>query len=549
MTTQPLRRRLIGLWIALAAILAASAAPAAREGAPIVKTADGLLSGKLDAGVRQFLGVPYAAAPVGDLRWKPPRPAPAWTGLRSAAALGDKCLQTTWSPPIAYVGAEDCLYLNVYAPKPSSRALVPVMVWFHGGGWVNGSSQDVDGHVFAAKGVIVVTVNYRLGAMGFFASPLLDAESASRVSGNYALLDQQAALRWVQRNIRQFGGDPRRVTIAGQSAGALSNWIHLVAPSSRALFNQVIAESPVVSLHPEAGLDDARGLGGTKTLQQEEAAGTSAHLARALGCDGASDPLACLRARPAQEIAEAMKPGAAGWGVGWTPVADGLLLPGAAPTLIRQGRFKAVPILTGGNWGENGIFSLRKVAFGQPFYTQADYERLVLALPHGADILAQYPARKFASPEDAYIIMRGDARVCTNISTARALSAHSPLYLYQFEDEHPPATLYAVEAPADVHPQAFHTAEIAYVFQTGYPNELHPGAPPFTAAQKRLSQEMIDDWVGFVKTGRPPAASHWKPFAASRQFQLLSPLGVAQVSAERLAAQHNCGFWFTLWRD
>jgi para-nitrobenzyl esterase len=397
--------------------------------APPVTIDSGILHGREDGPVTTFLGIPYAAAPIGLLRWQSPQPTTPWSGVRDATSLGAKCLQYSWAPPLRFEGSEDCLFLNVVTPRPAAGARLPVLVWFHGGGWVNGSSQDVDGRVFAAKGVVVVTVNYRLGAFGFYASPALDAEDPAHVSGNYAQRDQQAALRWVQRNIAAFGGDPAQVTIAGQSAGALSNWIHLVSPAAKGLFARVIGESPVVSFHPAAGLDDARGVGGTKTLQEEEAAGASAHLASILGCDASADPLACMRGKPAPDIVAAMKPGVPGWGVGWGPVVDGVLLPASPPALLAKRR-PPIAVLTGGNWGENGIFTLRKLAFGEPLMTAADYAGLVSKLPRGADILAHYPATAFASAEDAYVTMRGDARVCINIDAARTLAPAGPLLMY-----------------------------------------------------------------------------------------------------------------------
>jgi para-nitrobenzyl esterase len=515
---------------------------------PMVKIDNGWLQGKVQGTVQTFLGIPYAEPPTGDLRWRLPVPASSWTGIREATEAGNKCVQTTWSLPTRMVGSEDCLFLNVYAPGQRRSRRAPVLVWFHGGGWTGGSSQDVDGHVFASQGVVVVTVNYRLGALGFFASPELDSEAADKVSGNFALRDQQLALRWVQKNIDQFGGDSQRVTISGQSAGALSNWIHLVAPSSLGLFSQVIAQSPVVSLHSEAGVDDARGVGGTQSLGEEESNGTSSHFVKALGCDTAADKLACLRAKPAAQVIAGMNPGTPGWGVGWGPVVDRTLLADAVPSRIRQGQYKRVPILTGGNWGESSIASLKKIAFREPLYGPADYERVVLRFPHGTDILAQYPVGNFSSPEDAYNTMRSEARICTNISTAATLAKYGPLYIYEFEDEHPPATLYDVEAPSDIHPQSFHTAEIAYVFQTGYPNDLRPGPVPFDAAQKALSDRMMRDWVAFVKTGRPPPNSGWKSFSSSMAFHLLSPRGDSEVAARDLAREHHCSFWFGLWQ-
>lgn len=532
--------------IGLAGILVSSPVlgedPSQRSPGPVASIENGAVRGVDDGETESFRGLPYAAAPVGDLRWKRAEPAANWSGVRDATRFASKCIQESWTFPVRIVGSEDCLYLNVTRPKQAAAKL-PVLVWFHGGGWVGGSSQDIDGRLLAEQGLIVVSVNYRLGALGFYASSDLDQEYGDGVSGNLAQRDQQFALRWVQRNIAALGGDPRRVTISGQSAGSLSNWIHLVSPGADGLFIQMIGESPVVSLRPEAKLDDARGVGGTRTLAEEEAQGASAHLAERLGCANAANRLACLRAIPAADVVTALKPGVAGWGVGWGPVVDGSFLPDAVPTLFREGKYKRYPILTGGNLGENSSFSQRKMLFGDPFMTAEAYTQTVLALPRGADILARYPAAKFRSPEDAYNVMRADARVCINIDTAQVLSKFSPFYVYQFEDPHPPATIYDVTLPDAVPARSYHTAEIPFVFGRGYPSEQHPGVPPFTEAQRRLASAMQRDWAAFVKTGKPGSASGWRPYDQSSAFQHLVPGGGRPIAGADLGVQHDCAFW------
>ena len=454
-------------------------------------------------------------------------------------------MQESWNPPVQITGSEDCLYLNIDRPRHHSKEPLPVLVWFHGGGWVAGSSQDIDGRAIARYGLIVVTINYRLGALGFYASPELDREARDGVSGNLALRDQQAALGWIRRNIATFGGDPQRVTIAGQSAGALSNWIHLVSPGADGLFSRMIAESPVVSLFPNAGLDDARGVGGTRSLRDEEVRGASAQFAARLDCATATSQLSCLRAKPAADLIIALKPGVPGWGVGWGPVVDGKVLPAPVPELIAAGRYRHAPILTGGNWAENTINSQRKTIFGQPLLTTQDYERIVAALPHGTEILAHYPASKFSSPEDAYNLMRGDARVCINIASAKVMATNSPFYIYQFDAPNGPPTIFEAKLPDTVPQHSFHTAEIPYIFGLGYPNEQHPGVPPLTPAQKQLSNRMMSDWAHFVRTGRP-ASPDWQAFDQSQSFEYLSPPRPRRVTAAALGEHHNCDFWLRL---
>lgn len=522
----------------------------AADGSPssdlsVVVTNKGSIKGTVAEGYRQFLGVPYAAPPIGKLRWAPPQPAAPWEATLDAKSLRSKCTQMTWVPPRTTQGGEDCLYLNIYTPvtgKDHDKQLKPVMVWFHGGGWIGGSSQDVDGHLLAVKGdVVVVTVNYRLGVFGFFASPALDAENPKHVSGNYAILDEQAALHWVQDNIRAFGGDPTQLTIAGESAGAISGWIHLVAPSSSGLFEKIIAESGPIPLDPPAGMDWTRGLGGTRPLQEEEKNGPSSHLVSALGCDGAPDALTCIRSKPTQAVFDAVPPFRFGE---WGPVVDGVLLPDGVPALIQQGAYKKAPILTGGNRGEGGFGVLARLANGGKLLTDEGYKALVSGRPNGDRILTEYPASRYSSPDDAFTQTFDDAFVCSSLHTAKVLSAQTPLFMYEFQDNNPPATLFNVTVPANVHTQAFHTAEIAYVFQAGYPNENRPGLPPFSPAQKALSDRMIQYWANFVKSGQP--GSTWKPFSSSAAFFLLRPEGDGPVAEDTLVSEHRCGFWSSL---
>ena len=245
---------------ALAALtLAAAGATAAQAGtgasgpglAPVVTTGEGAVQGSTAGTVDEFLGIPYAAPPVGNLRWRPPAPPRDWHGVRNATQFGPSCPQALTGNPLLPPGpiSEDCLYLNVYAPAVNSddQGGRPVLVWIHGGGLVQDGARDYDGSELAADGVVVVTINYRLGALGFLAHPAL-ASRPGGAAGNYGLMDQQAALRWVQRNIARFGGDPDNVTIAGQSAGGLSVLAQMVSPGARGLFQRAIVESGTYQL-------------------------------------------------------------------------------------------------------------------------------------------------------------------------------------------------------------------------------------------------------------------------------------------------------------
>jgi para-nitrobenzyl esterase len=258
----------------------AVASPTSSAANPIMRIDGGLVRGADAAGVRSFLGLPYAAPPTGNLRWRPPQPAAAWSGVRDATKFGPSCPQATMGNPFLPPGpiSEDCLYLNVYTPAARPGANRPVLVWIHGGGLVQDGARNYDGTKLAADGTVVVTINYRLGALGFLAHPAL-ASRPGGAAGNYGLMDQQAALRWVQRNIAQFGGDPRNVTIAGQSAGGLSVLAQMVSPGARGLFQRAIVQSGTFALNQQP-------------LATAEAAGET--FAKNAGCQ--DQTAACLRA-------------------------------------------------------------------------------------------------------------------------------------------------------------------------------------------------------------------------------------------------------------
>lgn len=504
-----------------------------------VMTDKGLVEGEAKTNHRQFLGLPYASPPIGKHRWAPPQSVQPWSNVLDASAFRSQCLQVF----LGVQGSEDCLYLNVYTPNPShgrDRELKPVMVWFHGGGWAIGASQDSDASFMAVKGdVVVVTVNYRLGAFGFYASTALDAENKQGVSGNYALLDEQAALRWVKRNIRAFGGDPNQITVAGESAGAISGWLHLVSPASAGLFHRMIAQSGPLPIDPPPGTEWTRGLGGTRPLHIEQTQGSSASLAPSLGCSQGTGGLACLRSKSAQDILTAAGPGS------WGPVVDGILLPDSVPQLLKRGLHQWIPILTGNNRGEGSFNTLLRLASGGRPLTASEYRDQTLARPNGSQILAEYPATNYSSPDDAANQNFDDVYLCSAmLRSAKLLAPRLPLYLYQFQDDHPPATLFDVSVPPDIHPRAFHTAEITYVFQSGYPGILRPGPPPFTPTQAMLSDRMIRYWSNFMKTGKP--GQDWKSFSHTNSLLALRPEGDVPMTAQEMAAQHHCGFWDAL---
>ncbi len=513
----------VALFLSLPSI--ASATPGAD---PLrVSTRSGDVEGVEIGQIRAFLGLPYAAPPVKDLRWKRPMPPPAWKGSRSAAQFAAKCPSLSWGAAGGTVGNEDCLYLNVYAPK-GAKDLRPVAVWFHGGGFTAGSSQDVDPSRFAEKtGVVVVTVNYRLGALGFASLPELDAESPVHGSGNYALMDQQASLRWVQDNIKAFGGDPQRVTAIGESAGAFSIWSHIASPRARGLFQRAITMSG-----PNSSLAD-----GMPMVERavEQKRGPSSKLAGEFGCDNGPKLLECLRRVPASALVAAA--GAAkGW-PGWTIILDGDVLP-AQPRRMRElGKVARVPVLSGHTENEGGFFTAMRGLRPGGGWSEEDYRDNVSRAPFGTKILAAYPPLKYGSPDATFAKAVSDQWACGTRNINMIHSAFATVYAYEFADREAPPTLFAFPgAPTG----AFHTAEIPYVFQTSYPTELHENPPAFSPAQAGLSDRMLKTWGDFI-WGRELAS--WSDFGKTGETMILSPDGDSKLSSTEFREKHNCRFW------
>lgn len=481
----------------LLAVAAALAATGPVTG-QVVHAPAGSLEGKSARGIAMFHGIPYARPPVADLRWKPPVALPAWEGVRKAQSFGPACVQprgggvSIYTNPPAKV-SEDCLTLNIWAPDKVKNA--PVIVWIHGGALTTGYSHEpiYDGAKLAARGAVIVSINYRLGALGYLAHPELSAESPEGISGNYGLLDQIAALEWVRANIGAFGGDVSNVTIAGESAGALSVLYLMTAPKARGLFHKAIAQSAYMISTPS--LKDVR-------HGEPAAEATGARIAAALG----AKDLAALRAMDPNALSDgALKAGYFPWGT-----VDGKILPRQLVDSFDRGEQAAVPIIAGFNVGE--IRSLRMLAPPAPA-TAAAYESAIRER-YGdlADAwLAQYPSRDLS---EAVLATTRDAlygwtseRLAVK-QTARAENA----YLYLFDHGYPAAS------EAGLH--GFHAAELPYVFGTA--NDTPPYWPkiPETVAERRFAAAMGDYWVSFAKTGRPEAAGHptWRPYGGEAAF-------------------------------
>lgn len=504
---------LLGLLVAAGLLAACGGSDTSLEK---VRLDSGLITGGEQDGVWSFKGVPYAAPPVGDLRWRAPQPVIAWEDTRACTAYGPACPQPKEGAEFYLdVGqqSEDCLYLNVWSPAKASSERLPVMVWIHGGSFVTGagSMEVYSGQNLAKKGVVVVTINYRLGALGFLAHPALSKESDKGVSGNYGLLDQLAALQWVQRNIAAFGGDPAKVTVFGESAGAISILDLLVSPLSEGLFQRAIAESGIL-------LDSGFGVSTTSDLVTAEKAG--ADFAGRLGIDPEGDVAAALRAVTPEQLlaADPTPPTLMEIGLTWKPIADGYVLADAPTRLWADGKQMSVPLLIGSNSDEGNLF-LQGLTIPPALYQL--YMSKIFG-PYGDEALALYPAS-----ESAAEVTKPLSRMLTEIgfaSTARFAArqmsgsvpspapegapAGAPVYLYQF-----------TRVPLGNPLGAFHSVEIPYVFGNA---GLFTSLGGLEQADYDLSAAMMGYWTRFAATGDPNGggAPAWPKYQADTDQHL-----------------------------
>lgn len=512
--------------LAVIAALFVHAAGATSPASAEVNAPAGTIVGTSTSTGRQFLGVPYAQAPVGDLRWTAPRSMPTRSGRLMAQAFGDDCIQpVSWNtdphPGDKMRGSEDCLFLNIYSSL-SDTPKKPVMVWIHGGAFIFGAGRDVDPHVLAEKNdVIAVTLNYRLGALGFLSHPALGEES-----GNFGILDQQMALRWIQRNIAAFGGDPERVTIFGESAGGVSVCMQLLSPGAKGLFSRAINES-----------------GPCKVINRAITDQGGATYANAAGCSSMdTKAIDCLRKIPA-EVAAAFSPGPVGLGdTAWQPSYGTSVIPKDARAL-ETGEFNRVPIINGTNRDEGRLFALGAI---QQLPDETAYQKN-LEIQFGSKaskVLAQYPVRNHDSIALAYAAYMTDwLFACPADRANRAMFKYTPVYAYEFSDRRAPIGL---DAPREIGSfGAFHTAEIQYVFQTAVHFFNLPAT--FAPEQKRLSDQMQKAWVSFARDGSPAMAGEhpWRPVDSSGtpmvRFDTSGPTLVNDFSMH-----HRCAFWSDL---
>ncbi|WP_052198385.1 carboxylesterase/lipase family protein [Pectobacterium fontis] len=467
---------------------------------PTVRINDGELRGSTDGGIISFKGIPYAKPPVGALRWHAPQPTASWQGIKEATKFAASCMQPQlpanivipWTAEYLANGpfSEDCLYLNVWTPTIKSDARLPVVVWVHGGGFSQGSGNVpiYHGQHLAKRDVVVVTINYRLGVFGFLAHPMLNAEKDG--SGQFGMMDQVAALKWVNKNIEKFGGDPTQVTIAGQSAGAIAIHHLLTAPSANGLYARAIAESTAWSLTKLVPLDNANQLG------EKVANLTGAHTLKE------------LRALTAERLLDIHNANELGKEARFFPVDNGDFIPAGSAQNTR------VPVLLGANYDEASAFS--------PVWnltTRDEYKKYLTTrfTQSAADFEKMYPVKSDSDVPSTIRRLLADASLIgiLNWADGRGKEA-APAYGYRFTHTEP--------GPLAERFQSFHSAEIPYVFGT-----LDVGNRPFTSVDRQLSHTVQRYWVNFIRTGNPngPGLADW-PMLKNEQFMELNDKPVSK---------------------
>jgi para-nitrobenzyl esterase len=548
------RALLLGSFLALGAYSMAAAADD-REDGPVVQTAEGPVRGFVQNGVYEFLGIPYAAPPVGPLRWMPPQPVKHWHEPLEATQFANTCAQVTElgvfaGPPNIN---EDCLYLNVFTTRLGGRGKGnAVLVWIHGGGNVDGESNDYDGTKLATGGplgtpTVVVTINYRLGLFGFLAHPALDAEG--HLYDNYGIMDQQAVLNWVQRNAAAFGGDPKRVTLGGQSAGAQDTGVNQISPLSKGLFHRAIYESSPLSGITIRSVGLARGMA----------------FATAAGCPTDASPAAaaCLRALSTAEILQLEgTPNVTGPYV-TGPMLDGTIMPITPVTAWRTGQFNRMPIM-GGNVQDEANFGISITEYfanPQTPITATQYETNVTGTYSGieysggptypagtvADVLAQYPSNLLGlTPQQVFDLVGTHPGACRNVQVDRLWAKWVSVYEYEFNDQAAP---YYFPPLPGFNPLAAHTIDIQFLFPNWHGGVLgvnHPAT--LTAQEMALSDELVAAWTNFASTGNPNRTgnSPWPKYTEAAGAPAILSENVPSLSKFTLAewsSNHNCGFW------
>ncbi|MFE0801392.1 carboxylesterase/lipase family protein [Streptomyces sp. NPDC058812] len=517
----------------LAAQAQSSTSAGGRPASDVVQTSQGKVRGTDRTGYGAWLGIPYAEAG----RWQAPRSGPKWSGVRDATSFGDRCAQNTgWDPGYEkIITTEDCLDLNVYVPD-SARAKTPVLVWIHGGGFTGGAGQDTDPRRFVTQtGAIVVTINYRLGVLGTLNLPQLRAESEDG-PGNYGLLDQQAALRWVHSDISRFGGDPENVTIAGQSAGAGSVCDHLASPTAEGLFSRAVLMS-----------------GGCHLQSAASGRAQSTAFVKEAGCATVADVLACLRAKPAADLLAAQKKAGVSLSTG------GRAFPVNPATAVQSGRFNRVPVMLGQTDSERGLSTFQNHDYlGTPM-TAAQYEAAVRSA-YGDDadaVLAEYPLSNYRTPGEAWTDAQNGSTSHTRWQLTRTLSKWVPTYAYEFAESDTPhfTSVFRIQRESRA-AREFPFGGAVHVDDLGYLWDYLGQTLPYDDDQLELSRQMIEYWDRFTTSGDPngPDTPSWPKYSdRAGALMFLVACDTSPASGDAPAAcskasrgfpeKHNLVFW------
>lgn len=520
------------LIISLVSTLAACGHDSNNHAPTVVKTDKGMVKGKETAAMREFLGIPYAAPPVGDLRWEPPQPTQPWSGTLEATHFANHCPQTD-SPFGQPSTTEDCLYLNVFAPR--DKGAYPVMVWIHGGAFIDGESDDYDPSPLVKQDVVVVTLNYRLGILGFLAHPAL-ADSG----GDYGIMDQQAALRWVQRNIAGFGGNPDNVTVFGVSAGGLSVLTQILSPKAEGLFQKAIVESGSYSLVPplrKVSLDLAQTLG--------------KDFARKVKCNKQTpeQTAECLRNMPAGQIVKAQSESP----LRFVPNIRAGLLPRSMLEALESGQFNQVPMIEGSNRNEWRLFVALEhdLTPNGPIkaadYVSAIQSTLLISKDDAQTIAQEYPLSDYPSADLAMAAVGTDAAfACNSRTEIRGFSHYVSVHAYEFNDPKAPEIILPTK-PVTFPFASAHSSEIQYFFDFFNPEEILAAPSVLSPKQKKLSHAIIDYWTRFAHTGNPNpdsgAITYWPKYNSEETFLSLMPPSPQTISDAQFAREHHCDFW------
>ena len=511
------------------------AAPAADDPLRVV-TDTGVLRGAEGQDVREFKGIPFALPPIGDRRFSPPLPQTPWAGTLDATRYKSPCPQVSRYGQTDASDNEDCLYLNITVPAARSpqrgtQHRKPVIVWIHGGAYVGGSADIYPLDYFARMGdVIIVSINYRLGVFGFMAHPAFDPAH----NGSLGLEDQREALRWVQRNIQAFGGDPRNVTLAGESAGAASVCLQLIAPNEASgLFQKAIIQSIGCTIRLRSAADAAK---------------TGVSVAGFVHCTDPATAIACLRERSVAELLDAqVKAGAAdvrafGLGVG------SISVPRQGAEAFATGQFVKVPIINGGNSDEMGLYVTYEVEAGGKITRDGYVARLRTTYgEHAEEIARLYPIAADVSPAaevgrvESDFMPEGPLNNCLFLETARLASRFVPVYEFEFADADAPSVM----PKPSLQKGAVHSAELAYFFPHISFNSRIDG-PDVPSRSQPLSRWMVAYWSQFAHTGRPAVSglAQWPRYRSPRDVMRLEPGHVGTFDA---AKAHQCRFWEKLY--